>query len=480
MGSPTDRTARHGSLTRRLTIALSLGALFVATTLGLLGADHTCRQLETAAAAADASAASDFAERAAPLLERDDVLRLSVLAAAVAGSAGDRVVVLEKDGRVVIDTQLVLGGRQLPLLTERGPRQRTEPADDGPPSRHTAAPITRAQTRLGEVRLTRAIRPSPLAFDWSWFGLSLLCCLTLVAAAAMIGHHWSLRVRSATDALMRIASGEVAAAPTTEAEGELRDLNLAMRELERGMNDGLERVGAAYVAMALSVVDGLEQRRLAPPGHGQRTASLAARLADKLQLVPAEREDLETACRLVDLGKASVRASILHKQGPLSDAEARSLEHHPVHAAERLECVPSLRRVAKLLRHQLERYDGRGTPDGLRGDRLPLGARVLAIAAAFDLLTRTGVERPLEWHEALEQLERAKGEVFDPWLVDLFCEEIRLQPPEHDREVAIVPAGAMPWRMVESDLDAEEGVDVEGAGDLEVLLDDFPFEEPQS
>ena len=85
--------------------------------------------------------------------------------------------------------------------------------------------------------------------------------------------------------------------------------------------------------------------------------------------------------------------------------------------------------------------------------------------------------RPLDWHEALERLERAKGEVFDPWLVDLFCEEVRLQPPEQDREVAIVPAGAMPWRMVEAE--PEDGVGAEAAGDLEVLLDDFPFEEPQ-
>ena len=103
--------------------------------------------------------------------------------------------------------------------------------------------------------MTRAIRPSPNLFDWSWFGLTLLCSLTLVAAAAMIGHHWSRRVRSATDALIRIAAGEVAGAAPADTDGELHDLGLAMRELERGMHDGLERVGAAYVAMALSVVD---------------------------------------------------------------------------------------------------------------------------------------------------------------------------------------------------------------------------------
>ena len=66
---------------------------------------------------------------------------------------------------------------------------------------------------------------------------------------------------------------------------------------------------AASVGVAVSAADGLGERRLAPPGHGERTARLAGRLADKLQLLPEDQQDLETACRLVDLGKASVRAS---------------------------------------------------------------------------------------------------------------------------------------------------------------------------
>ena len=146
-------------------------------------------------------------------------------------------------------------------------------------------------------------------------------------------------------------------------------------------------------------------------------------------------------------------------------------------AAEQLDCVPALRRVAKILRHQLERYDGGGSPDGLRGDRVPLGARVLAIASAFDLLTTCASDRPLGHEEALQQMIEERGVIFDPWLVDLFAEDIRKDPPtaSDESEVMIVPGGALPWRMTEDDREEEDYVD---DGELEVMLDDPKREDP--
>ena len=101
---------------------------------------------------------------------------------------------------------------------------------------------------------------------------------------------------------------------------------------------------------------------------------------------------------------------------------------------------------------------------------------MLAIASAFDLLVTTG-ERPTSWEDALAQLDAAKGEVLDPWLVELFADEIRRAPPQHDREVMIVAGSATPWRMIDSD--AEDGVDAEGDSDLELMLDEDPGSEEQ-
>lgn len=468
----SERRTRGWPLTQRLVVALSVGALLVAMLLGFLGADREEQQHEATAAATERALALSLAERSGPMLDRGDVMRLSVLAAVVRDQSFGRAIVVDRTGRVVIDTALVLGDKQLGLLASAGPFQRSVARSDEVVVRETLAPIRFGGEIAGEVRLQCEPRPPVATFDLTWFGLVFLSCLSLVAAAAMLGHHWSSRVRGATDAVLRLAAGEVGGEGPEASDSELQDLGSALRELERGMQDGLRRVGEGYVAMALQVVDGLERRRLVPPGHGERTARLAARLAERLQLLPADRNELDLACRLIDLGKAWVRPSILQKQGPLSEVEVQSLQHHPVRGAEQLDCVPGLRRVGKILRHQLERYDGGGSPDGLRGDRVPLGSRVLAVAAAFDLLTTCAAERPLDCEEALQQLVKARGEIFDPWLVDLFAEEVRKDPPSasDEGEVMIVPGGAMPWRMASED--AVEEDDSVADGELEVMLDE--------
>ncbi|MCU0867142.1 MAG: hypothetical protein MUC36_25455 [Planctomycetes bacterium] len=472
----SERRSRGLPLTQRLVLALSVGAFFVALLLGFLGADRDTHRRDLDAAATESAVANTFAERAAPLLERNDVMRLSVLAALVRDHVAGRTQVLDRDGKVVIDTALVQGDRQLGLMAAAAPFQRMTARPDGSTVRESLSPVRYGGEVIGEVRVQCEPARQVAAFDVTWFGLVLLSCLSLVIAAAILGHHWSTRVRGTTDAMIRLAAGEIGGAATPAQESELQDLGSALRELERGMQDGLQRVGEGYVAMAMQVVEGLERRRLLLPGHGERTAAFALRLAGRLQLLPADRSELELAARLIDLGKAWVRSSILQKRGRLSDAEAESLRHHPVRAGEQLDCVPALRRVARTVRHQLERYDGSGTPDALRGDRIPLGSRLLAITSAFDLLTSSG-ERPLSWDEALQQMAQARGAAFDPWLLDLFTEEIRKDPPVvvTDREVMIVPGGVMPWHATGSSRvdDAEDDDDDEDDGpDLEVLIDE--------
>ena len=479
----SEQKPRGWSLTLRLTVALSAGAFFVALLLGFLGADREDQKSVADDAARESTLANSLAERAAPLLERKDLMRLSVLAAVARDQGDGRVLVLDRGGRVVLDTALVLGDRQLGLLVNGQSFQRTQMRSDGVPVRESLAPVRFGGELIGEVRLQREVELFAAAFDFTWFGLVLLSCLTLVAIAAMMGYHWTARVRSATDALFRMSAGEVAGVHGDAPEAELQDLGLALREMERGVQDGLSRVGDGYVAMAQRVVEMLERGNLVPRGHGERTAQFAARLADRLKLLAADRDEVELACRLVDLGKAAVRPSILQKQGELTEVEAESLQGHPVRAAEQLECVPALRRVARILRHQLEHYDGSGSPDGLRGDRIPLGSRVLAIASAFDLLLSCSSDRPLEWEQALGQIESAAGTVFDPWLVELFAEEVRSAPPTvtADRPVMIVPTGSLPWRTRSEDEldDAEDDAAEVVCDDLEVMTDERGLEDRQ-
>lgn len=86
----------------------------------------------------------------------------------------------------------------------------------------------------------------------------------------------------------------------------------------------------------------------------------------------------------------------------------------------------------------------------------------------------------MDYSDALRQIEKAKGEVFDPWLVELFVEEIQRDPPvSTDREVMIVPGGSMPWRQVDGESEEDEDANADLQSELEVMLDDFPFEDQQ-
>ena len=448
MGEALHPSGRSRSLAQRIAVALTVTAAGLAVLFGLLGAEWRDEAREADAAARERQLAQSLADRGGVHLAAGDLLRLSTVAAVVRDAADGRVLVLDAEGKVVIDTSLVLGEQRLGLLAVDGPLQRMLTSANEPVLRETAAPIRRVGETLGEVRVHCPLPERHGGFDFAAAGLALLIGLAFVVGAVVCACHWSTRVRTTTGALLRLAAGERAGARgAVDDEREFCELSAAMRELERGMADGLQRVSEGYVAMALRLVDGLERRLLAVPGHGERTARLAQSIGSRLDLPADDLRDLDLACRLVDLGKAMIRPTILQKTTPLTEVEAESLRCHPVRAAELLECVPALRPVADILRAQLERHDGKGGPAGLRGERIPLAARILAVASGFDLLTSCTANEPMPWRTALARLGEERGAAFDPQVVDLAAAAIEAAPPDDARrDVLLVRGGELPWR----------------------------------
>lgn len=467
------RQRRGWPLTRRLVLVLGTGALFVAAVFGCLGADREARLRHNWQAAAERTASEALAERLAPLVERADPERLRSMLGIARDQLQGRILLADRRGLVIADSAQQLAGSPLPFPPANGAVQRALVVgglEDEPVTvRETAVPVRFGGERIGELRLHHELDAAGPLFDTAWFGLSLLGGVSLVLLAGVMAHYWSLRLRVTTEALLRLSAGEVGGLAGDAADSELQDLGVALREMERGLQDGLSRVADGYAAIALQLVTALERHRLVPAGHGERCVRLLQPLAARLQLTDSDRQELELASRLVDLGKAWVRPGLLQKHGALTTAEAESLRQHPVHAGNQLERMPGLVRVAAIVRHQAECYDGTGTPDGLRGDRIPLGARLLAIAAAYDLLTEG--EHAVPAAVAVARLGRGRGEVFDPWLLDLFLEVHRpVAAAAVDRSVMIVPGGDLPWRGEEA-ASADE-VDDGGGEDLEVLRDE--------
>ena len=166
-------------------------------------------------------------------------------------------------------------------------------------------------------------------------------------------------------------------------------------------------------------------------GHSQRVTQYALLGAAALSLSPEESEVLEYAGILHDMGKIGIAESILTNPGPLTAEEWKIMRRHPLTGANILKEIPFLEKARKLVLHHHERYDGSGYPDGLRGKDIPLGARLLAVADAYEAMTspRPYRERPLGHKEALVELKRNIGTQFDPKVAMVFVDIMKKKSP---------------------------------------------------
>jgi two-component system, cell cycle response regulator len=160
--------------------------------------------------------------------------------------------------------------------------------------------------------------------------------------------------------------------------------------------------------------------------HLRGTAELALSVGRELGMEPEALDEVARAAELHDLGKIAIPDEILNKTGPLDESEWAFMRRHTIIGERILLAAPALRPVARLVRASHERYDGSGYPDGLVGDQIPLGARVVAVCDAFDaMLSDRPYREQLDEAEALDQLIRCSGRQFDPVVVEAFARVIQ-------------------------------------------------------
>lgn len=148
-------------------------------------------------------------------------------------------------------------------------------------------------------------------------------------------------------------------------------------------------------------------------------------MARLLGLGTEEIDDVALAAELQDVGLLSVPESVLEKEEPLSEEERAMVLNHPVAGGRIVAAAPGLAPVAVLVRSSAERYDGSGYPDGLAGDAIPLGARIVGVAVAFAALTaRRPYREGFGPDRALAELRRCSGTQFDPDVVEALAAEL--------------------------------------------------------
>ena len=153
--------------------------------------------------------------------------------------------------------------------------------------------------------------------------------------------------------------------------------------------------------------------------HATRVSRLASALGDELGISGEALVDIERGALLHDVGKIDMPASILYKPAPLNDAEWGIMRTHPQVGYDLLKKVPSLVGAAEIVLASHEAYDGSGYPRRLRGEAIPVGARILAVSDSFDSMTRPHTQRPaMSPAHAVEEIERCRDTQFDPRVVD--------------------------------------------------------------
>ncbi|OGQ33579.1 MAG: hypothetical protein A3F16_04350 [Deltaproteobacteria bacterium RIFCSPHIGHO2_12_FULL_43_9] len=180
-----------------------------------------------------------------------------------------------------------------------------------------------------------------------------------------------------------------------------------------------------FIDTVRAIVGALETRDQYTHGHSIRVSRYAIMVGEKLSL-PIERlHGLELAALLHDIGKIGTPDDILHKIQSLNTAEFSVMKLHPVTGAELLSQVEALRPLVPFVKHHHERFDGRGYPDGLKGEDIPLESRIILVADTFDAMTTTrSYRKGLDKKVALKELKRCSGSQFDPKVIDVFISAV--------------------------------------------------------
>lgn len=222
------------------------------------------------------------------------------------------------------------------------------------------------------------------------------------------------------------------------AEGAL----FAARHNDTGVADSQSSWRTRYRIRANGVFSTLEAMVIAIDNkdhytrrHSEEVTEYAHWIAEELGLSDEQKHALRLAGLVHDVGKIGIPDEILLKPGALDAAEYATMKQHAVLGAVMLAALPGMEQIALIVRYHHERWDGRGYPDGIAGEQIPLLARILAVADAFSAMT---ADRPyrkgMDWQSALAELQRQKGIQFDPVVVDAFMAAVGKHQMRYQQE----------------------------------------------
>lgn len=213
-------------------------------------------------------------------------------------------------------------------------------------------------------------------------------------------------------------------------------------ELEKRVREQTEKIRQSFINAVTALANALEAKDKYTKGHSERVTQIAVAIAEKLCIPPERVEKIRLAGLLHDIGKIGIPETVLNKPGRLTDEEFELIKSHCEMGQRILSPIIEDNEVLDIVVHHHERYDGTGYPDGLSAEQLSPGAKIVAVAEAYDAILSQGAKvlavadaydamtserpyRPAMSHEAAcAELKRGKGTQFDPVIVDIFLQKV--------------------------------------------------------
>lgn len=212
----------------------------------------------------------------------------------------------------------------------------------------------------------------------------------------------------------------------------LRQFSDSLPPVEQGEGvkpESLHSLPPSILDTVTSLAYAIDAKDQYTQGHSQKVAAYAALLAEATGMSEEEVEEIRLGAVLHDVGKVGITEQILNKGGPLNPEEWENMKAHVTFGSRLLEPLAPLARIRQMVRHHHEFFDGSGYPEGLSGQNIPLGARIITIADSYDTITSDrSYKKGRTAEEALAELERCASTQFDPELVAAFVRAMRQLP----------------------------------------------------
>jgi putative nucleotidyltransferase with HDIG domain len=187
-----------------------------------------------------------------------------------------------------------------------------------------------------------------------------------------------------------------------------------------------EKLELSYLSTIITLSGVVEAKDFYTDKHMKDIAEYSVEIAKKMNLSGKDIENIRKAALLHDLGKVSVPDSILMKEGKLTVKEMEIIKKHPLTGAKMIEQIEPLKHAREIIKHHQECYDGSGYPEGLKGEEIPLGARIVGVADAFGaMITDRPYRQALSIERAVLELKEYSGKQFDPAIVEIFISVLR-------------------------------------------------------